>query len=139
VAVRPIKPLVHASLPGGWEFKESLTLLAPDGRANLIVSSEPLEHPQDSQEYADAQGDLLRMEFPGYQEFTIEPFELADGARGLLRRFEWAPPDGEVVTQLQLYYAEGGRGFTVTATSPTTDFARFEKDFQDVLTRLQFG
>lgn len=37
------KPQLTAPLPEGWFAKESITLLAPDGQANVIASSEPLD------------------------------------------------------------------------------------------------
>ena len=55
------------------------------------------------------------------------------GKSGYIRRFEWTPPDGVAVTQIQLYYAEEGRGYTATATTPSTQFERFEMQFRQLL------
>lgn len=115
-----------------WFAKESVTLLAPDGQANVIASSEPLDPGITTQEYADVQGDLLRREFPAYREHSFKPFP-AFGRQGFLRVFEWSPPDGVPVTQMQMYYAEDGRGYTATATTPSTKFARFEQIFGQIL------
>jgi hypothetical protein len=115
-----------------WFAKESVTLLAPDGQANVIASSEPLDPGIDTQTYANVQGDLLRREFPGYREHSFEPFP-AFGRQGLLRVFEWSPPDGVTVTQMQMYFAEDGRGYTATATTVATQFARFEELFGKIL------
>ncbi|MDT5009906.1 MAG: hypothetical protein QOH57_1523 [Mycobacterium sp.] len=116
----------------GWFAKESMTLLAPDGQANVIASSEPLDSGIDTQAYANVQGDLLRREFPGYVEHSFEPFP-AFGRQGWLRVFQWAPPDGVRVTQMQMYFAENGRGYTATATTPSTQLARFEHIFGQIL------
>jgi hypothetical protein len=115
-----------------WYVKESVTLLAPDGQANVIASSEPLDAGIDTQTYANVQGNLLRREFPGYREHSFKPFP-AFGRQGLLRVFEWSPPDGVRVTQMQMYFAEEGRGYTATATTPATNFARFEEIFGQIL------
>lgn len=131
------KPQLTAPLPEGWFAKESITLLAPDGQANIIASSEPLDPSIDTDRYAEVQGELLRKEFPGYREFAYEPAQMLGGRRGFIRRFEWTPPDGVPVTQIQLYYAENGRGYTATATTPSTAFERFELQFRQLLGGLQ--
>lgn len=131
------KPQLTAPLPEGWFAKESITLLAPDGKANVIASSEPLDQGIDTQRYAEVQGELLRKEFPGYREFAFEPTKMLGDRQGYIRRFEWTPPDGVAVTQIQLYYAENGRGYTATATTPTTDFERFEMQFRQLLGGLK--
>lgn len=125
--------------PEDWFAKESLTLLAPDGRANVIASSEPLDETISTEAYAEVQGDVLRLEFPGYRELAYESMQVFGGRRGLLRRFEWSPPDGEAITQLQIYCAEGGRGYTATATTPTADYLRFEQQLVEVLESLELG
>jgi serine/threonine protein kinase len=111
---------LSVELPPGWYIKESWTLLAPNGQANVIVSSEPLDPSIDVTRYATIQGDLLRREFPGYVEHGFQPFAFASGQQGYRRDFEWTPPDGVCVRQVQLYYAGGGRGFTATATTPAS-------------------
>src|SRR3954452_15177039 len=59
---------LQAALPAGWFVKESITLLAPDGAGNVIVSTEPLDPSIDTARYAEVQGELLRNEFPGFTE-----------------------------------------------------------------------
>jgi hypothetical protein len=130
------RPLLSAPVPAGWFVKESTTLLAPDGQANIIASSEPLSPEIDAGQYAEVQGDLLRKEFPGYREHSFEAMRLFGDRDGFMRRFEWEPPDGEPVTQIQVYYAEGGRGFTATATTPRKSIGDFEQEFFDVLEGL---
>ena len=39
----------------------------------------------------------------------------------------------DVANQIQLYYAENGRGYTATATTPSTQFERFELQFRQLL------
>lgn len=124
-------------LPSDWFGKESLTLLSPDGQANVIASSEPLDPDIDTKEYADYQGELLRSEFPHYREHDYREIEVfGGGRRGYIRQFEWTPPDGVRVMQLQLYYAEPGRGFTATATTPSSNFPRVESELRQILSGL---
>jgi hypothetical protein len=130
-------PTISVPLPEGWFPKESITLLEPTGRANVIASSEPLEPGMNAQTYAELQGNLLRTEFPEYDEFTFEPMTVFGGRDGFLRRFEWTPPDGVPITQIQVYYAENGRGYTATATSPTQEFAKHEQSIIAVLEGLR--
>jgi hypothetical protein len=120
-------------LPDGWSAKESLTLLEPDGQGNVIASSEPLDVKIDARRYADVQGDLLRTEFPGYEEHSFEPARVFGGRPGWQRQFSWTPPEGERVTQIQTYYAAAGRGYTATATTPSWKFETLEPHFRRVL------
>lgn len=131
---RPRLTLPH---PEAWFAKESLTLIAPDGQANVIASGEPIPWDIDVASYADVQGGQLRAKFSRYLEHEFGPVVLANGLQGYRRRFEWTPPDGVPVTQIQVYYAEPGRGYSVTATTPTTQFDRFETIFQRVQGGIQ--
>ena len=130
------RPTISALMPDDWFAKESITLMAPDGQANVIMSSEPLDSGIDTNQYAGVQGQLLRNEFPGYEEYAFESTEVFGGRRGYLRHFEWTPPDGVPVTQLQLYYAENGRGYTATATAASSSFAKAETELRQILEGL---
>jgi hypothetical protein len=129
-------PRISAVLPTGWFAKESMTLLAPDGQANVIASSEPLDPSIDSQRYAEVQGELLENEFPGYRQQTFEEMVVFGKRQGFLRRFQWTPPEGVQVTQMQLYYVEDCRGYTCTATSPSTTFGQHEDEILAIMKSL---
>jgi hypothetical protein len=122
-----------AESPAGWFTKESITLLAPDGQANVICSSEPLDPTIDTDRYAAVQGDLLRNEFPGYQEAGFERRIIFGGHPGWWREFSWHPPDGVRINQIQLYFARDGRGYTATATTPSPDLG----GLREILSRLR--
>jgi hypothetical protein len=130
------RPTISVSLPSGWFAKESLTLLAPDGQANVIASSEPLDPSIDTKKYAEVQGDLLENEFPEFESFSFEETDVFGRGTGYIRRFQWQPPDGVPVMQMQLYYAESGTGYTATATTPSSEFPRYEPDLRDALESL---
>ena len=91
-AVFGLVPGLHVANPADWFVKESITLLAPTGQANVIVSSEPLDPTLTSSQYASTQGELLRREFPGYVEHRFDESTVF-GMFGYLRQFEWTPPD----------------------------------------------
>ncbi len=129
---------IFAQHPPGWSVKEQVTLLEPSGRANVIASSEELSGEPDSAAYVQAQGEILKAEYPGFEELSLEPIQLLGGQRGWLRRFRWQPNDGLPVTQLQMYFVQGSRGFTATATASSQDFAGFEQVLRDVLESLSF-
>jgi hypothetical protein len=137
MATELVRSTICVSKPVDWFARESLTLLAPDGGANVIVSSEPLDPTIDSGAYAHIQGELLRTEFPEYREHSFESRQVFSGRPGFLRRFSWQPANEEPVTQIQLYFAEGGRGYTATATSPTDDFPDYELVLLELLNSLQ--
>jgi hypothetical protein len=124
-------------VPHGWFVKESFTLLAPDGQANVIVSREPLASDIDLTRYAAIQGELLRREFPHYVEHEFDAVVLPSGS-ARHRRFAWTPPGGERVEQRQLYFVTPGTGFTATATAPETHVHRFGEVFDEVLHRAIF-
>ena len=134
--MRTFLPQLRAAMPDTWVAKESLTLLAPDGGANVIASSEPLEPSIETDQYANMQGELLHREFPGFEEHELRETELLGGRRCFVRRFSWRPPDGEPVTQIQIYHAHGGRGYTATATTSTARFAELELQLRQVLEGL---
>lgn len=134
-----LDPTLHPHVPDGWFAKESVTLLAPDGQANIIISSEPLDPSIDTDTYAEVQGELLRKEFPGYRQLGVG-VQLLPGARRVnWRNFSWTPPDGVAVTQLQIYYVQCRRGYTATATTPSTSWSRFEPVFHRVLETLEIA
>ncbi|WP_166786570.1 tetratricopeptide repeat protein [Cryobacterium sp. TMT1-19] len=130
---------IIALVPDGWLVKESTTLLSPDGRSNIIASSEPLDSSIDTDQYADIQGDLLDKEFPEYEEKSFERVAVLGNRDGYLRTFEWTPPDGVRVAQAQLYYAELGRGYTATATTTAENLKSVELILLEVLRNLRLS
>lgn len=132
-------PTINTPVPDGWFVKQSITLLASDRQANIIASSEPLDPPIDTERYAAAQGELLSKEFPGYIEHDAGWQTLDNGEQVIRRRFSWEPPDGVRVTQVQMYAAAGGTGYTATATTPTSEFDRHHLVIATVLQGLVFN
>jgi tetratricopeptide (TPR) repeat protein len=130
-----------AAIPDDWFVKESATVLAPDGQANVIASSEPLDPSIQTDQYASVQGDLLRngKDFPEYEEKSFEAIPIFGGRFGYMRHFEWTPPNGDRVAQLQLYYADNGRGYTATATTPATAFPERELVLRQILAGLRIA
>ena len=126
-------------MPSDWFFKESYTLLAPDGQANLISSTEPLDPTVDAEQYAMVQGDLLTTEFPGYQHVAFYEVPIP-GLPGpvFFREFSWRPPEGEPVTQMQIYAVVpgGGRGITATGTASREHFGRYRDALYRQMTSL---
>ena len=122
-----------ATLPRSWQVKESVTLLAPDGQANVIASIEPLDEGIALEQYAGIQGDLLQKEFPGFREHAYGEVIALGGRSGMMREFTWAPPDGVEVSQIQLYYVEDGRGYTATATTPASQFPARRVELRQIL------
>jgi hypothetical protein len=131
-----ISSSLGALLPRGWQFKDELTLRDPDGRANVIFSSRPADPSDaDGASLAAAEGELLA-DFPGIHQESLENIDFAGDATAMLRRFEWTPPDGKPVTQLQLYAAKNGRAYTATATSLTDNFHEYEALFGQIIESL---
>lgn len=118
--------------PEGWYYKTSVTMLAPDGQGNVIASSEPLDPSMDTDRYATVQLELLRGQFHQFSEHANGRLDL-EGTAAIWRRFSWSPPDGLPVTQLQLYAVANGRGYTATATTPTSNWERYEEVFHNAL------
>ncbi|UDY34998.1 DcrB-related protein [Dermatobacter hominis] len=127
---------IGVTVPAGWFVKESITLLAPSGQANVIVSSEPLDPTITTAQYAATQGELLRREFPGYVEHRVDETGVF-GMDGYLRQFEWTPPDGVRVAQVQAYATREGRGYTATGTAPATVAGEHIRTFLDVLRSVE--
>ena len=125
-----------AIVPDGWYAKSSYTLVNTNGKANIIFSSEPLSLEYTAKMYADEQGRFLRREFVGYEEVRFVEAKVFSGKPGYLRHFEWTPKDGVPISQTQLYYAEGGRGYTATATATKQDYAAEASILNEVLDTL---
>lgn len=137
MATEPVSSTIRASKPVDWYARESLTLLAPGGGVNVIVSSEPVDPAVDSSTYAHIQGQLLQGEFPGYSEHSFESRQVFGERAGFVRRFSWQPADGAPVTQVQHYYAEGGKGYLATATTPRAHFTEHETVVVELLDSLR--
>jgi tetratricopeptide (TPR) repeat protein len=131
------RPELSAVLPNQWLAKESITLQAPDGQANVIASSEPLDREMTSEHYAASQGEVLRKDFPGFQERSFEEVTVLEDRRGFLREFTWSPPDGVEVAQMQFYYTEDGRGYTATATTAASHFPDVKVELRQILMGLK--
>lgn len=129
--------ILRAELPDGWLGKDSMSLLEPNGRCNVICSSEPLDPSIDAFEYARWQGELLEEEFNGYELIAFKPELVFGGRPGYMREFSWTPEDGRTIRQIQLYYSVSGRGFTATATSPEDDFDDLEATLRHCLLNLK--
>jgi hypothetical protein len=127
---------LEISQPEAWSVKESMTLVGPGGMANVIFSSEPLDPNITAQRYADAQGEVLRKEFNGYREDYYEPALIFGGRPGFVRQFQWTPEEGPPVTQIQFYYAANGRGYTATATTPSSEFSDQEPELRRIMAGL---
>ncbi|WP_394553619.1 DcrB-related protein [Agromyces sp. MMS24-JH15] len=125
-----------ARKPSDWFSKESFTLLAPDGQANVIYSSEPLDPTIDTDHYASVQGELLEREFPGYRQHgELEEYGIGN-VSGRLREFSWTPPDGVTVRQIQLYAAYDGQGWTATATTPEEHYPAVRQQLMAILSTI---
>lgn len=135
---RRVGDSLSAPLLNNWLFKESITLLEPNGAANVIFSSENLAENIDSRSYAETQEKLLRDEFPEFSQIDFEPMTIFGNHEGFMRRFEWTPPDGKRVTQLQLYAVINGRGYTATATALAKDFSEHELQIVEIVEGLLF-
>lgn len=103
----------------------------------MIFSSEPVDPEIDSAGYAELQKENLSQEFPGYRQIAWEPMRMLGGREGRLNRFEWQPTDGPRVTQIQIYYVEGERGYTATATAYAEDFPHQSRVLTEILDRLR--
>ena len=110
-----------------------------DGQANVILSSEPLAPDIDTHRYALLQSDALRNEFNLYQELEFRADTVFGDRQGYVRSFEWTPPDGMRVSQIQLYHAIPGRGYTATASTPTWHFAEVRPVLERVLQHLRIS
>lgn len=129
---------ISVEVPPDWYAKESITMLEPAGRANLIFSSEPISSEIDGRKYAEAQQDLLREEFPGWTPLgDLEPYPMAGlEEHGWLRDFAWEPSEGRRIRQIQIYGAYQGRGWTATATAEIDDFATLEEILLEAMSLL---
>lgn len=126
----PSEPLDGLLLPDPWRVTEDRedrrpSLLSPDRRANILFKVESLAPGIGSQEYATQVALLFPGRFDEYRVLAFAPLEIAGGRTAYLRRFEHRADIGPV-TQIQLTYADGGKGFLLTGTTRSADFAQQE-------------
>lgn len=127
-------------VPPGWETREEISLLAPNGRANVLASSVPLEKPLTTEEYASLHSEQMPIEFRGYKEASFEPAQLLGDKSCWVRDFKWDPPDtAGSVRQLQVYHSDGKRGYTATVTALVADFLEQEAELLQVLRGLRIA
>jgi len=124
---------IGGEIPTGWLWKETMTLLAPDGTSNVIASSEPLPDGVDAAAFARSQGELLYRTLPAYAELDFSPSAAFGTPDGFVRTFEWAPPEGQPVTQVQIYAVVGNRAYTATATAEKQSFPAARTALLEVL------
>jgi tetratricopeptide (TPR) repeat protein len=127
---------ISVDVPDGWQLKQSITVFAPDGLANVIASTEPLAPEFTTETYAGAQGDLLDREFPQFEQLELSQIQTDDEREFIRRVFRWTPEGGEQVTQIQLYCATRGRGYTATATTPTSEYNAHSFELELILRGL---
>ena len=125
-------------MPPGWWAGGEIRLIAPDGRGHLIVSREPVDQEMDAGRYARDRGDALIQSSAAYRELEFAAVEMFGGRQGYLRRFEFAEPDGDLTTHIELYCVEGGRAYVATATMPSEDSGGYEQDMRLILSGLRF-
>jgi hypothetical protein len=126
---------LSCAVPDGWSVRDSLTILAPDGQANVIASSEPLDESLTTELYADGQGEQLRDEFSNFKELLYGPVKMLGGRDCYMRRFESTPTDhpSDRITQVQVYHAAAGRGYVLTATARSVGFEAIEPILSSLL------
>ena len=91
-ALKNFQPQISARMPEAWLGKESITLIAPDGQANVIASTEPLDASVDATRYAEIQGELLRFEFPYYRGLSFNSALVFGNRRGMFAVFNGRRP-----------------------------------------------
>ena len=130
---------VTVALPTGWAVKHSITLVAPEGDANVIASSEPVPDGMTTEEYAASQRLRLEQDFPGFRQLHSESITLVDDRPAWLRVFAWEPPDQTPVTQVQMYAVLGGRGYTATATTTSEQYPRHQVELTQLIRSISVG
>jgi hypothetical protein len=135
--MRALRPGLAVGLPEGWFGKESLTVLAPDREANVIVSSETVDDDLETVAYATNQGALMREECAGYEELSFAPVDVFSGRAGWERTYRWTAEGGDDVTQIQVYYVARGRAYIATATTLSEIFDDVEPTLREVLASVR--
>ena len=123
-------------LPEGWTTTELFTVVAPADpltgfSPNVILESRPIDPGTDTKQFAESQEEGLR-ELTGYRELVFEPARVMGDREGYVRRFEFTPQGRESIAQTHLYYVEGSRAYTATATTLAAS-RRFDLQLHQIL------
>lgn len=133
------RPGLTALIPEGWVVRESIQLASAEQNAYVVASVDVLARGTTAEQYAGQYEEQLRRRLPGYEEVLVETVELPQARSGFLRKFRWAPPEGEPITELQMYVVENGRVIVSTARAAEEAFDELEPQLRDLLAGIGFG
>jgi hypothetical protein len=137
--MRRYKPGLTALIPDGWLVRETLELASPEEKAYIIASGYVAPPETTPEQYAKAQGDLLRDRLRDFEELSLEETTLPNGHSAFVRSFRWTSPDDERIAELQLYTVENGRGVVATARGLAAGFDELEPRLREILAGIGVG
>jgi hypothetical protein len=137
--LQAFRDVLDESLGDEWRFsptrQNSVRFVNVNGSANILGTAERLG-PITSEAYANNTGLQLERGFAEYEELSLDRTDLRSAVGGFRRVYEWTPPDGRRVRQVQVYIAECRQGYVFTATALATDFSDFERAFASAFDSL---
>ena len=122
--------------PAGWFVREAVEITAGELRGHVTAASEPVEAGTTAADYADRYEAILSSTLSGYTELGRDTRRMFGGREAVVRRFEWSPPGGERVTQLQAYCVDGDLGYVATATAMSAWFSKVESRLEQLLSNI---
>jgi hypothetical protein len=128
-----------ALIPDGWFARESIQLASAEHDAFVVGSADVLPPGTTVEQYAEQYGEQLRERLPNYQELELEQATLPGGRPAFIRKFRWAPPDGDPVAELQMYTVENGRGIIASGRTAEETFGELEQRLRELLAGIGVG
>lgn len=126
-----------ARIPSSWNDKTRegrIRIVEKRSGANLLGSSDRVSAYLDSQDIAEVNvADLTG--FAGYEELEFRQVPVNRGGSAYVHRYRWES-DGLKVEQMQLYWVEQMRSYTLTASWAARDTKRLRPIFERMLSAL---
>jgi hypothetical protein len=122
-----------ALVPDGWLARESIQFASAEGDTVVFASADFLPAGTTVEQFAEQYAEQLGQHLPEYKQLDVDNAQLSGGRSAIVRRFRWAPPDAEALTEIQVYTIENGRGVVATARAPEKRFDELEPHMRELL------
>lgn len=130
-----------ADLPEGWEDRSMITLVgatdASGFAANIVVTRQTVEGPENVEDYARTQAELMRNEVGDLQILDERAVEI-NGLPSYQRLQRFAGGNGQIIQQVQTFFLNNEIAFAVTGTAAIESFDQSIPAFRKFVETFKF-
>lgn len=110
---------IQISLPEGWEDITVYTYKGPDDSGvqhNLIIMIDTELETNDLYRYAQQRVQVLKDSLQGFELLSEKEKKLKSGLEAFELVYKWAPAEGKIIFQKQVYIMSGDKAFNLTSS-----------------------